>query len=241
MLPALAWSPLSNASLACSRACSSGEGPIGPASRSTNCLIWLSGWAPMKPSTGCPLSKANTAGIDWMRSCCAISGFSSILTLTSATLPPASRTVLSRTGASCLHGPHQGAQKSTITGVWCDASITSAAKLWVVVSFGCAAPPAAWPMRESIAVCSRLERVRLGGLTWQLAAGLASLPRPAATSGFPRAKAPGGARLRAAVPRRRGSAERGERRAPARNPGRRSLPYLIMEKMIAGTSGSPAG
>ena len=159
------------------RACSSGEGPIGPVSLSTSPLIWLSGWAPMKPSTGWPLSKANTAGIDWMRSCCAISGFSSILTLTSATLPPASLTVLSRIGASCLQGPHQGAQKSTITGVWCDASITSAAKLSVVASFGCPAPPAAWPMRASIPVCSRLESVRSRGPTWQLAPGLASLPR----------------------------------------------------------------
>ena len=102
---------------------------MGPTSRSTKRLIWLSDWAPMKPSTGCPLSKANTAGIDWMRSCCAISGFSSMLILTSVTLPPASLTVFSRIGASCLQGPHQGAQKSTITGVCCDASITSAAKL----------------------------------------------------------------------------------------------------------------
>ena len=160
MLPALAWSPASSACFACSSAWSSGEGPIGPVSRSTKRLIWLSGWAPTKPSTGCPLSNAKTAGIDWMRSCCAISGFSSMLTLTSATLPPASRTVFSSIGASCLQGPHQGAQKSTITGVSCDASITSAAKLWVVVSLGWAAPPPAWPMRGSMAVRSRLESVR---------------------------------------------------------------------------------
>ena len=177
MFDALAWSPASSASFACSSACSSGEGPIGPTSRSTKRLIWLSGWAPMKPSTGWPRSKAKTAGIDWMRSCWAISGFSSMLIFTSATLPSASRTVLSRIGASCLQGPHQGAQKSTITGVWCDASITSAAKLWVVASFGPAAPPAAWPMRGSMPDCSRLERVPCRGPTWQLAPGLASLPR----------------------------------------------------------------
>ena len=41
-----------------------------PPSRSMNCLIWLSGSAPMKPSTGWPSTKAKTAGIDWMRSCC---------------------------------------------------------------------------------------------------------------------------------------------------------------------------
>ena len=41
-------------------------GPMGPTSFSMKALIWLSGTAPMKPSTGWPLLKAMTAGIDWM-------------------------------------------------------------------------------------------------------------------------------------------------------------------------------
>jgi hypothetical protein len=36
--------------------------------RSTNAFTWLSGKAPMKPSTGRPSTKANTAGIDCTRS-----------------------------------------------------------------------------------------------------------------------------------------------------------------------------
>ena len=61
--------------------------------------------------------------------------------LTSVTLPLASATAFSSTGASCLHGPHQGAQKSTSTGCLSDAFNTSALKLAVVTSLtllGCA-------------------------------------------------------------------------------------------------------
>ena len=66
-----------------------GSPPASLASRSMNCLIWLSGRAPTKPSTGWPWKKAKTAGIDWMRSCAAICGFSSMLILTSRTVPRA--------------------------------------------------------------------------------------------------------------------------------------------------------
>src|SRR5437660_8167541 len=54
--------------------------------------------------------------------------------LTSFTLPLAARTTFSSTGASCLHGPHHSAQKSTSTGWRLDSSITSLTKVWVVVS-----------------------------------------------------------------------------------------------------------
>src|SRR5262245_38093567 len=64
-----------------------------------------------------------------MRNCCAISGFSSMFTLTRRTLPLASVTARSSRGVSCLHGPHHGAQKSTMTGVSMDASSTSAANV----------------------------------------------------------------------------------------------------------------
>ncbi len=79
-------------------------------------LTWLSGSAPTKPSTGWPLEKAMTAGIDWMPSWPAIAGWSSMFILTRRTAPLAARTAFSMTGRSVLHGPHHGAQKSTSTG-----------------------------------------------------------------------------------------------------------------------------
>src|SRR5579862_4048342 len=63
-----------------------------------------------------------------------IAGCSSIFILTSLTLPLAARTAFSRTGVSCLHGPHHGAQKSTSTGWRLDSSMTSLTKVCVVVS-----------------------------------------------------------------------------------------------------------
>ncbi len=57
-----------------------------------------------------------------------------MLILTSRTLPPAARTTRSMIGPSCLQGPHQGAQKSTMTGWLRDASITSFMKFWVSLS-----------------------------------------------------------------------------------------------------------
>ena len=85
----------------------------------------------MKPSTGWPLKNANTAGIDWTRSWAASCWFSSTLTFTSRTRPLAALTTFSMIGVSCLHGPHHGAQKSTITGTVRDVSMTSAMK-WAV-------------------------------------------------------------------------------------------------------------
>src|SRR5471032_3335470 len=99
--------------------------------------------APMKPSTGWPALKAKTVGMDWMRSCWAISGFSSILTFTSFTAPPAASTAASSAGPSVLQGPHQGAQKSTITGTVRLASSTSAAKVARPESLMCGLAPLA--------------------------------------------------------------------------------------------------
>src|SRR5215510_2627668 len=67
-----------------------------------------------------------------MRSWLASVWFSSMLILTSRTLPFCARTTFSRMGVSCLQGPHQGAQKSTRTGTWREASSTSLAKLATV-------------------------------------------------------------------------------------------------------------
>src|SRR3954451_569815 len=53
------------------------------------------------------------------------SGLVSALTLTSLKRPPYSRSSRSISGPSILHGPHHGAQKSTMTGTSIEASITS--------------------------------------------------------------------------------------------------------------------
>src|SRR4029077_15243824 len=77
---------------------------------------------------------ANTAGIDCTRKAAATCGLSSMLTLTSSTRSRASSTTFSRTGPSCLQGPHHGAHRSmttvtsaerSITSVWNVASVTS--------------------------------------------------------------------------------------------------------------------
>ncbi len=102
----------------------------------------------MKPSTGWPFWNAMTAGMDWMPSCPAIAGCSSMFILTSFTAPPAAATTFSSAGCSCLHGPHQGAQKSTSTGSFRDSWMTSAVKLAVVTSLtakGGAAEPLPCP------------------------------------------------------------------------------------------------
>jgi hypothetical protein len=72
-----------------------------------------SGWAPTKPSTGRPWKKADLDRLD--AHCAASSWFSSTLILTSLTRQRVPHH-LSMIGPSCLHGPHHGAQKSTITG-----------------------------------------------------------------------------------------------------------------------------
>src|SRR5512139_2948156 len=46
----------------------------------------------------------------------ATSGLSSVFTLTTLTRPLNSAAISSRTGLRTLHGPHQGAQKSTSVG-----------------------------------------------------------------------------------------------------------------------------
>ncbi len=69
-------------------------------SLSMKALTWLSGTAPMKPSAGWPLTKAITAGIDWIPIWPGICGWSSMFILTSLTLPLAARTAFSRIGVS---------------------------------------------------------------------------------------------------------------------------------------------
>src|SRR5471030_23616 len=62
-----------------------------------------------------------------MRSCWASIWFLSMSILTSFTAPLASFTTFSIMGCKVLHGPHHGAQKSTITGTVREVSSTSLA------------------------------------------------------------------------------------------------------------------
>ncbi len=134
MSAAASRSPSANAASA-SLARSAPSSSILPlVSRSRNAITCASVCAPMKPSAGWPLTKAMTAGIDWMPICPAMSGYLSMSIFASFTLPLAARTAFSRTGVSCLQGPHQVAQKSTSTG-WClESSMTSFMKDCVVTS-----------------------------------------------------------------------------------------------------------
>src|SRR5262249_44121126 len=74
-------------------------------------------------------------------------------------------TARSSSGVSCLHGPHHGAQKSTITGVCTEASSTSATNVvtdeslihWPLPLDAGAAPavPADFPAVESLLLSGR--------------------------------------------------------------------------------------
>jgi hypothetical protein len=61
-------------------------------------------------------------------------GFASTSTLARIHCPSASATSFSRTGESCLHGPHQSAHRSMITGVVLERSTTSVVKVSSVTS-----------------------------------------------------------------------------------------------------------
>src|SRR5215204_735187 len=56
------------------------------------------------------------SGMLWIWNCCAIAGSSSMLILTTLYAPSRMAAICSTIGDTCRHGPHHGAQKSTITG-----------------------------------------------------------------------------------------------------------------------------
>src|SRR4051812_8601723 len=79
-----------------------------------------------------PCLKRISVGIESTSNFAAVSWLSSTLSLTIFSASPRSPAICSRIGATMRHGPHQGAQKSTRTGV--SASRTSAWKLLSVTS-----------------------------------------------------------------------------------------------------------
>ena len=77
---------------------------------------------------------ATTIGMDCAWNAWASRGFASTSILASTHAPFASLASFSSTGLSCLHGPHQSAHRSTITGVVLDRSATSLLKVSSVTS-----------------------------------------------------------------------------------------------------------
>ena len=91
--------------------------PPALSTASIHCRSWASGTTPVKASTGCPPTTANTIGMPCTRNAWAMRGLASTSILASTQEPPPSTASFSSTGESCLHGPHQSAQKSITTGV----------------------------------------------------------------------------------------------------------------------------
>ena len=77
---------------------------------------------------------ATTIGMDCAWNAWASRGFASTSILARTHAPLASLASFSSTGLSCLHGPHQSAHRSTITGVVLDRSATSLLKVSSVTS-----------------------------------------------------------------------------------------------------------
>src|SRR5215211_7106457 len=94
-------------------------------------------------STGWPSLKTTSVGIETTPSLNAYSWLSSILTLTTLTSDSRSPAISDSTGPIALHGPHQGAQKSTTTGL--SDLITSDSKVASVTSTTLATRPSLMP------------------------------------------------------------------------------------------------
>src|SRR5205809_803266 len=99
-------------------------------------------------------------------------------TLTSFTLPLAAATAFSSEGPSWRQGPHQVAQKSTITGVVREASTTSSMKLASVASLTIspAGPPAASPIRPMPSFPSKPVLTNVSPPRWSRDATAATRP-----------------------------------------------------------------
>ena len=101
---------------------------------SKNSRTLPSGKAPMKPSAGLPSLSKTQVGMLRMPKACESCCSSSELIFTNLKRPAYSTSSFSKMGPKDLHGPHHGAQKSTNTGTWVEAAITSASKLATVTS-----------------------------------------------------------------------------------------------------------
>src|ERR687890_1270519 len=74
-------------------------------------------------------------GTDITRYARAVSGFSSMFTLTICTLSPISLAISASSGSTLRHGAHHSAQKSTSTGLSdCSTSVTNVASVTALVA-----------------------------------------------------------------------------------------------------------
>src|SRR2546423_3955984 len=83
---------------------------------STNFRIAADGIAPAWRATSLPFRNTIMVGIAVTRKREDNPGSSSVFTFVTRNRPEASRATFTNSGATILHGPHQGAQKSTRTG-----------------------------------------------------------------------------------------------------------------------------
>src|SRR6266404_4715709 len=83
---------------------------------STNCRIAEAGVAPAFLANSRPALNTAINGIALIRNRCAKPGNSSVFTFATSQRPGPSLATLATSGATILHGPHHGAQKSTNTG-----------------------------------------------------------------------------------------------------------------------------
>src|SRR5262245_43587447 len=93
------------------------------------------GRAPATDCTGSPPLKIVSVGTDITRYAMAVSGFSSMLSLTISTLPANSVAISLSSGSTLRHGAHHSAQKSTRTGTSdCSTSLVKVASVTTLVA-----------------------------------------------------------------------------------------------------------
>src|SRR5204862_6186 len=95
-------------------------------------ICWR-GLAPRDWRSSRPFRNSPMSGMLWTWNCCAIEGSSSMLILTTLYAPSRIAAICSTIGDTCRHGPHHGAQKSTMTGK--SLRRTSFSKVAVVTGF----------------------------------------------------------------------------------------------------------
>src|SRR5665213_2151475 len=135
-------------------------------------------------STAWPPLKRMRHGIPEMPYCPAIEGFSSVFIFTKLTRSPSWPATFSTTGESMRHGPHQGAQKSTRTGL-SEPSTAVGKVLWVtsrsaLITSASTRPPERRfrPRARRKAPDVRLVPVMLTGLVLVALAPAVAGPRP---------------------------------------------------------------
>mmetsp|Transcript_10673 Transcript_10673/g.41438 ORF Transcript_10673/g.41438 Transcript_10673/m.41438 type:complete len:335 (-) Transcript_10673:1946-2950(-) len=172
-------------------------GPFAAASASlfTKSVMRSGGTTPTNVSTTRPPTTPNTAGMLCTRSAPASCFSSSTLTFARRSLPWDPATSRSSMGPSCLQGPHQGAQASTMTGTG-ELTTSLSNVSFVTSTMGANAPPAgplpaAWGPALGSRSAGATEKVRAPGCA-RAAPARAAVPatvRAGAAARTPQARA----------------------------------------------------